>query len=177
MKKKIIAWFLLFAMMIALVPAGSVQAATYKKNSSGTKVKYLQQNLSFLGFSTKGADGKFGGNTQKAVNNAQKALQLPQTGEVDEELYTFISETVLEIQTHLKNKGYYSGKIDGIAGTGTQTAFEKIQRDYGYARTGIADRYVLTEMVNDVEKSEETKSLREWVASLHFNPSPHSPFP
>ena len=167
MKKKIVAWCLLLAMMITLVPAGSVQAATYKKNSSGTKVKYLQQNLSFLGFSTKGADGKFGGNTQKAVINAQKALQLPQTGIVEEELYTLISKTVIGIQTHLKNKGYYSGKIDGIAGTGTQTAFEKIQRDYGYARTGIADRYVLTEMVNDVEKSEETKSLREWVARLN----------
>ena len=59
MKKKIVAWFLLFAMMIALVPAGSVQAATYKKNSSGTKVKYLQQNLPSAPFVEKPKNDKF----------------------------------------------------------------------------------------------------------------------
>jgi len=41
MKKKIIAWFMLFAMMIALVPAGSVQAAEKNLYLSDAKI-YLR---------------------------------------------------------------------------------------------------------------------------------------
>ena len=67
MKKKIVAWFLLFAMMIALVPTGSVQAATYKNGSKGTQVRNLQRNLAFLGYSVGTIDGSFGNNTKKAV--------------------------------------------------------------------------------------------------------------
>ena len=163
----VLAFVLVITMLLPMTAPISVQAATYKKGSKGTNVKYLQQNISFLGFSTKGADGSFGSNTRNAVLALQKALHIEETGVVDEPLYTLIKETVSGIQQHLKNKGYYSGKVDGIAGEGTQIAFKRIQKDYGYAQTGIADRYVLAEMVIDVEASEVTMKLREWTARIN----------
>ncbi|MBR3770051.1 MAG: peptidoglycan-binding protein [Lachnospiraceae bacterium] len=140
MKKKIVAWFLLFAMMIALVPAGSVQAATYKKGSKGTNVQYLQQNLSFLGFSTQGADGKFGNNTKQAVLEVQKKLGISQTGLVDDALYQRIKNTVADIQKYLKYKGYYNSSVDGIAGAGTQKALADFQQEVALKPTGIVDK-------------------------------------
>ena len=149
MKKKIVAWFLLFAMMIALVPAGSVQAATYKKGSKGTNVMYLQQNLSFLGFSAGKADGDFGNNTRKAVLSLQKAVHMEETGIVDDELDALIKGTVADIQRYLAYKGYYKGEIDGIKGNATGTAYKKLEKNLGLKQTGVVSISVLEKIMAD----------------------------
>ena len=134
MKKKIVAWFLLFAMMIALVPAGSVQAATYKKGSKGPKVQYLQQNLSFLGFSTQGADGKFGNNTKQAVLEVQKKLGISQTGLVDDALYQRIKNTVADIQKYFKY-------IENVTGNTLSSRIIKKTRKKEVNRTPRNEKY------------------------------------
>ncbi len=48
------------------------------------------------------------------------------------------SEEVRQIQTVLKQKGYYKGNIDGIFGTNTKKAVTDFQRDNGLKVDGIA---------------------------------------
>lgn len=50
---------------------------------------------------------------------------------------------VTKIQTVLKQKGYYSGSVDGIFGTKTRTAVKNFQRDKGLAVDGIAGKKTL----------------------------------
>lgn len=169
MKKKIIACFLMLAMMVALVPAGIVQAATYKTGTSGIKVQYLQQNLTFLGFSTKGADGNFGNNTKQAVLEVQKKLGVSQTGLVDDALYQRITNTVSDIQKYLKYKGYYNGLVDGIAGAETQKSLADFQQEVDIKPTGVVDKdtyWVLKAIVNDSKSMVPMPDLRDWYSDL-----------
>lgn len=46
-------------------------------------------------------------------------------------------QTVRQIQTALKNRGYYTGKVDGIFGKLTTAAVKKFQKDYGLKVDGI----------------------------------------
>ena len=52
-------------------------------------------------------------------------------------------EEVKNIQTALSSKGYYSGNIDGIYGTGTKNAVLAFQRDNGLSADGIAGKQTL----------------------------------
>lgn len=52
-------------------------------------------------------------------------------------------EEVRQIQTKLKNWGYFSGKLDGIYGTLTRDAVKKFQRANGLAADGIAGKQTL----------------------------------
>lgn len=47
-------------------------------------------------------------------------------------------EEVRQIQTKLKSLGYYSGSVDGIFGSATQSAVRSFQRDKGLSVDGIA---------------------------------------
>ncbi len=46
-------------------------------------------------------------------------------------------QTVRQIQTVLKNRGYYTGKVDGIFGKLTTAAVKRFQSDYGLKVDGI----------------------------------------
>ena len=46
-------------------------------------------------------------------------------------------EAVKQIQTALKNKGYYTGKVDGIFGKLTTAAVKSFQRDNGLKSDGV----------------------------------------
>lgn len=45
-------------------------------------------------------------------------------------------QRVTEIQTRLKEWGYYSGEVDGVFGSGTETAVKKFQRKNGLTADG-----------------------------------------
>ncbi len=45
-------------------------------------------------------------------------------------------QTIKEIQTRLKNWGYYSGNVDGIFGSGTEDAIKKFQKKNGLDADG-----------------------------------------
>lgn len=47
-------------------------------------------------------------------------------------------EEVRQIQTKLKSLGYYTGSVDGIFGSATQSAVRSFQRDRGLSVDGIA---------------------------------------
>ena len=53
-------------------------------------------------------------------------------------------DEVRRIQQKLKNWGYYTGSVDGIYGTQTQSAVKKFQRDNGLDADGIAGSKTLS---------------------------------
>lgn len=56
------------------------------------------------------------------------------------------SEEVRNIQQVLKEKGYYSGSVDGIFGTRTKKAVLQFQRDNGLTADGIVGKQTLKAM-------------------------------
>lgn len=68
-------------------------------------------------------------------------------------------EEVKQIQTKLKNWGYYSGAIDGIYGSGTYEAVKKFQQNNGLAADGIAGSQTLAALgINSSSNSGGTSS-------------------
>lgn len=55
-------------------------------------------------------------------------------------------EEVIQIQTRLKNWGYYNGAIDGVYGTATFNAIKKFQQKNGLAVDGVAGKQTLAAM-------------------------------
>jgi len=62
------------------VPVVSTSSGNLKRGSHAAAVKTLQMKLTSLGYSTKGIDGIFGPNTEKAVRRFQKAHHLQADG-------------------------------------------------------------------------------------------------
>ena len=55
-------------------------------------------------------------------------------------------DEVIQIQTRLKNWGYYNGAIDGVYGTGTYNAVKSFQKKNGLAADGVAGSQTLAAM-------------------------------
>ncbi len=58
-------------------------------------------------------------------------------------------DEVTNLQTRLRFLGYYSGKIDGIYGTGTVNAVKRFEAAYGKPETGIATAAMQTYLYRD----------------------------
>ena len=56
-------------------------------------------------------------------------------------------ELLREVQTALAARGYYEGKVDGIAGSRTRTAIEAFQKDRALETTGKASVRLLTQIL------------------------------
>lgn len=68
---------------------------------------------------------------------------------------------VTKIQTVLKQKGYYSGSVDGIFGTKTRTAVKNFQRDKGLAVDGIAGKKTLAAL--GITSSQNSSSSSDYT--------------
>lgn len=55
---------------------------------------------------------------------------------------------IMMIQSYLKDKGYYSGYIDGLFGSYTDSAVREYQADNGLVIDGIVGRYTWENMIN-----------------------------
>jgi hypothetical protein len=56
------------------------------------------------------------------------------------------SETVRQVQTALRQLGYYHGQVDGQFGSGTQDALENYQLKANRPATGLLDRQTLSQL-------------------------------
>lgn len=76
---------------------------------------------------------------------------------------------VRQIQTKLKNWGYYSGSVDGIYGSNTLNAVKKFQRKNGLTADGIAGTKTLQAMgINSSSSSSSSSSGASNSSSLNL---------
>ncbi len=132
------------------------------RGDRGSAVTRLQQRLRELGYYTISVDGIYGVGTQSAVRAFQRINNLTQTGTADsytqEVLFSAAAlpvnsyttsyvnlergdrgSAVTRLQSRLAALGYYSGSLDGIYGSATQSAVRRFQSRNGIHATGEAD--------------------------------------
>ena len=141
--------------------AGVAEAATLQQGSSGSKVSEIQQRLKNWGYYSGSVDGIFGSGTKSAVVSFQRRNGLTAEGIVGPATAAAIGVTlssssstttsssssvlkrgssgskVSEMQQKLKNWGYYGGSVDGVFGSGTESAVTLFQRNNGLTADGI----------------------------------------
>lgn len=78
---------------------------------------------------------------------------------------------VKKLQQALKSRGLYTGKIDGVYGSGTTAAVKAFQKQKGLTRDGVAGKVTLAALYGDTAETEsiKTESL-EWFG--HENTIP-----
>ena len=129
---------------------------TIQVGSTGNIVMKLQYELYKKGYDPKGIDGIFGVLTQNAVILFQTAYNLVANGIVDSLTWAALGITdctyyptqcisiqigssgdiVKVLQKELKNKGYYTGVVDGVFGLTTDTAVRLFQTNNGLVVDG-----------------------------------------
>lgn len=78
---------------------------------------------------------------------------------------------VKKLQQALREKGLYTGKIDGVYGSGTTAAVKAYQKQRGLTRDGIAGKKTLTALYGDASEKENSKTESlEWFG--HENTIP-----
>lgn len=145
---------LLFFMVLALFMVTPVFGDVLKVGSTGNSVKELQTKLISLGYLNTNATGYYGNQTKSAVLKFQAKNGLKQDGiagkqtlealaKVGTSSTTSVSRgstntySIKDVQSALKNLGFYNGKIDGIAGSKTKTALINFQKNNGLVADGI----------------------------------------
>ena len=68
-------------------------------------------------------------------------------------------DEVIQIQTRLKNWGYYNGAIDGVYGNGTFQAVKKFQQKNGLTADGVAGSQTLAAMGLSSGSSQSNNNL------------------
>ena len=122
---------------MAVLKSGNAVSAPLKPNetNNSASVKMVQTLLRDLGYYNGKIDGKYGKATIAAVKMFQKYNELPIDGKVGEDTLNRMKSSAAinapvnqkdsystenkHIQERLKYYGYYTGKIDGIYGSGT----------------------------------------------------------
>lgn len=117
----------------------------------GSAVSDLQRRLRSQGYYLGEIDGDFGPATQQAVIQLQRANNLRADGVVGPTTWTALGTKdggsqrerlaeqfgVVALQRQLKEKGFYTGQIDGSMGRETQRAIAAAQRFYGVSDSEI----------------------------------------
>jgi sporulation protein YlmC with PRC-barrel domain len=126
--------------------ASPVTSAQSPKPAS--EVLAAQQRLKDRGYYAGPVDGVIGPDTEAAVRAYQRDRRLTVTGQLDSQTArTLMSEAstaaptvdIRTAQRQLKERGYYSGPVDGVMGPATEGALRAYQRDRGLKVTGRLD--------------------------------------
>ena len=149
------------AISSAITAAGGSSSSSttgLKVGSTGEKVRQLQQDLTALGYYYGDISGHYGSLTQAAVKKFQKAKGITQDGIAGTNTLNAIANAlggssgssttalregdenslVLELQTMLKELGYYYGDLTGKFGSLTKNAVRKFQDDQDLTVDGVA---------------------------------------
>ena len=82
-------------------------------------------------------------------------------------------EEVTRIQQALKQRGYYTGAVDGVYGSGTQAAVTAFQRDNGLSADGIAGHQTLTALGLSAGNTDSDYQLLARVISAEARGEPY----
>ena len=149
-------------LLAVTLPEGDAEAAVLKRGSTGSDVRTMQQKLKNWGYYSGSVDGIFGSGTESAVKLFQRTNGLTADGIVGSATAAELGMTlaggtssgggstssgvlkrgssgadVKTMQQKLKSWGYYSGSVDGIFGSGTESAVKLFQRTNGLTADGI----------------------------------------
>jgi peptidoglycan hydrolase-like protein with peptidoglycan-binding domain len=142
--------------------AGEASPSASPPTSASTPLKpandvaAAQQRLKDRGYYSGPIDGVIGPDTEAAVRAYQRNQRLSVTGKLDSQtVRALLNETstaaartvpntepamdISSAQRRLKDRGYYSGPIDGVVGAATESALRAYQRDRGLKVTGRLD--------------------------------------
>ena len=123
-----------------------------RQGASGEVVKQLQSALKDLGYDVGAVDGKFGAQTERAVEAFQKAQGIAVDGVVGDITWLNIDEAdtsnptirkgshgnpVRRAQKRLTLGGWDTGGVDGIFGAKTEAAVKRFQHDNGLTADGV----------------------------------------
>ena len=149
---------------MAVLKSGNAVSAPLKPNetNNSASVKMVQTLLRDLGYYNGKIDGKYGKATIAAVKMFQKYNELPIDGKVGEDTLNRMKSSAAikapvnqkdsystenkHIQERLKYYGYYTGKIDGIYGSGTIAAVKAFQRANGLKVDGAVGPLTLAKL-------------------------------
>ncbi|MGN0762880.1 MAG: peptidoglycan-binding protein, partial [Aristaeellaceae bacterium] len=123
MRMRRIRWAAALALLLTLV-CSAAMAATYttlKNGDIGDAVKQMQVALNALGYSTNGADGKFGTGTENAVRLFQKANGLKQDGKAGTQTLTLLYQQYDSLQSG-GSAGSTGGSTSGGSTSGGSTS-------------------------------------------------------
>ena len=163
-----------------------------KLGSTGKEVSALQTDLTTLGFYWAQITGNFGEKTETAVKRFQEENGLTVDGVAGKKTLDAIAAAVArkggstvasttgsvlklnsqgtkvsQLQTDLKQLGYYYAEITGNFGEKTEAAVKKFQKSRGLPQDGVAGKTTLAAIASAVEGSGSTpagttgSSLRE----------------
>ncbi len=144
--------------------SGGSTSAVYKKGDEGENVKQMQQALKDLGHFTDEATGFFGVKTEQALIAFQKAKGLTADGVAGSATLSLLlagsgsssgsssssvkkgdkGAAVSNLQTLLRNAGFYTGTVDGDFGEGTEKALIEYQKASGLTADGVAGSKTIT---------------------------------
>ena len=160
--------------------SSSSSGSGLKLGSSGTKVRDLQQDLTTLGYYWADITGNFGSKTEAAVKNFQQKNNLTADGVAGSKTLSAIASavarkggtsassgypsgttlklnsqgtSVTQLQTDLKQLGYYYGSITGNFGEKTQDAVKEFQKDKGLPADGVAGSKTLAAVKAAIDKA------------------------
>lgn len=127
------------------------------KGDSGSRVKKLQERLYKLGYYAGARGGTYDDRTVGAVKLFQKRIGVKETGAANAKLqerlfsskapkckeyielkYGDTGTRVKELQTRLKDLGYYDGKIGGHFRSKTRSGVKAFQKAIGVKQSGVA---------------------------------------
>ena len=149
---------------------GMVSGASVRRGSNGTQVRYLQQALIGLGFLTGSADGRYGPATAEAVRRYQSAYGLTPDGNAGPNTMTSLKNAVVTLQCDLMRKGWYSGSVDGVFGSGTKSAVKAYQNHVGVPATGVAGPKTMEKLCGYALGGSDAvsdKSYKIWIDSMY----------
>ena len=154
-------------------------ASGLKLNSKGTDVRNLQQDLTTLGYYWAEITGNFGAKTETAVKRFQEENGLTADGVAGTKTLNAIAAAVArkggtpasggsagttlklnsqgtkvsQIQTDLKQLGYYYAEITGNFGAKTEAAVKAFQKAKGLTADGVAGTKTLNAIAAAVDKA------------------------
>ncbi|HEY9296306.1 MAG TPA: peptidoglycan-binding protein [Phormidium sp.] len=122
----------------------AVIQASLKQGDRGQEVKDLQERLQSLGYYRGNTTGNFGPLTKEAVTRFQRQAGLTPNGIVDSSTKAALltppsirNVSISQIQSKLKERGFYKGPINGSFNDETKAALKAAQKAYGVDENDI----------------------------------------
>ena len=145
-------------------------------NLTGAERSQIQEDLTRLGYDTRGTDGVFGPGTRTAIRNWQRAQNFEETGYLSQEQLEVLAQQArqqagvapqdpasaeaqlnlartdrLSIEQRLAYLGFPPGPEDGFFDSQTRRAIENYQASRGLPATGYLDRQTVRSLVDETQ--------------------------